>query len=308
MERVFFDINEERAKTAHEMMSFREYKKGSKTEEYQHYVNKAYDLADTVAEERPEAAERVYKLAERYSRKMAENMNKNSAIGCMCPSVIISGAGNFPTKKKEKQVAAWERNHEEWNEIQGILKKIESIRYGKEVIKSGDEDAVEKLEKKLEELKATQERMKTANKAIRLKDMEKGNEKLKEMGFSEEQIKDLRTPDFCGRVGFPDYALTNNNANIHRVEGRLRGLKAAKEKGTQETECKFFKTVENTENMRLQLFFDDIPDAEVRAVLKKNGFKWAPSQKAWQRQLTNNARWALDRVKEELESMEKVAI
>lgn len=307
MERIFYDINEERAKTAHEMMSFRDYKNGSKTEEYQHYVNKAYDLADAVAEERPEAAERVYRLAERYSKKMAENINKESAIGCMCPSVMISGTGNFPTKKKEKQVAAWERNHEEWKEIQNILKKMESIRYGKEIIKSGDEDAVGKLEKKLEELKATQERMKAANRAIRMKDTEKGNEKLREMGFSEMQINELRTPDFCGRLGFPDYALTNNNANIHRVEGRLRGLKAAKEKGTQKTECKFFKTVENTENMRLQLFFDDVPDAEVRAVLKKNGFKWAPSQKAWQRQLTNNARWALDRVMEELESMEKVA-
>ena len=99
VERVYYAINESAARTAHSMMSFSDYQEGSKTAEYQGYVNKAYDLADKVAEARPEEAERVYKLAERYSRKMAENMNDSSRIGMMCPSVMISGAGNFPDRK-----------------------------------------------------------------------------------------------------------------------------------------------------------------------------------------------------------------
>lgn len=304
MERVYYSIDEGRARSAHEMMSFSDYKQGSKTAEYQSYVNKAYDLADAIAEERPEDAERAYGLAERYAKRLADNMNAESRIGCMCPSVMISGPANFPVRKKEKQNAAWDRNHKEWNEIQEILQKIENIRYGKEIIKSGDEDAVEKLERKLDELKATQEKMKAANRAIRMKDSEKGDAKLKELGFSDEQIKELRTPDFCGRLGFPDYALQNNNANIHRTEDRLKSLKATKEKGTQETECKFFKVVKNTEIMRLQLIFDGKPDPEVRDILKGNGFKWAPSQSAWQRQLTGNAEYALQQVIKELEKLE----
>lgn len=304
MERIYYSINEVSARSAHEMMSFSDYKEGSKTVEYQRYVNEAYDLADKVAQERPDEADRAYKLAERYSRRMAENMNWESSIGCMCPSVMISGPANFPVRKKEKQNAAFDKNFVEFQDIQGILKKIESILYGKEIIKSSDGDAVEKLEKKLDELKAMQEKMKAANRAIRLKDIEKGDAKLKELGFSEQQIKDLRTPDFCGRLGFPDYALQNNNANIHRVEGRLKSLKAAKEQGTQETECKFFKVVENTDIMRLQLFFEGKPEPEVREVLKSNGFRWAPSQSAWQRQLTDNARYSLKQVIERLEKME----
>lgn len=306
MERVYYSIDEERARSAHEMMSFSDYKKGSKTAEYQSYVNKAYDLADAIAKERPEDAERVYGLAERYAKRLADNMNAESRIGCMCPSVMISGPANFPVRKKEKQNAARDRNRKEWNEIQEILQKIENIRYGKEIIKSGDEDAVEKLERKLDELKAAQEKMKAANRAIRMKDSEKGDAKLKELGFSDAQIKELREPDFCGRVGFPDYALQNNNANIHRTEDRLKSLKATKEKGTQETECKFFKVVKNTEIMRLQLIFDGKPDPEVRDILKGNGFKWAPSQSAWQRQLTGNAEYALQKVIKELEKLEGV--
>ena len=143
--------------------------------------------------------------------------------------------------------------------------------------------------------------MKAANKAIRLKDTEKGNEELMNMGYSEEQIQNLRELDWCGRIGYPSYMLQNNNANIHRVEGRLKQLRDAKEKGTQETEFEMFKVVENAEIMRLQIIFEGKPGSEVRDVLKKNGFKWAPSQGAWQRLLSPSARYALNCVRKELE-------
>lgn len=301
MERVYYSINESLAKTAHDMMSMRDYEKGSKTKEYRSYVDKAYDLADKIVAERPFQAERLYSMAERYSRRMAEYFNRDSKIGCMCPSILISGGGNFPVKKKERQVQAWDTNHQFYQETQKILSKIESVLYGKDVIKFGDQDAIERLEEKLVSLKETQERMKAANKAIRLKDTEKGNEELMNMGYSEEQIQNLREPDWCGRIGYPSYMLQNNNANIHRVEGRLKQLRDAKEKGNQETEFEMFKVVENAEIMRLQIIFDGKPDSEVRDVLKKNGFKWAPSQGAWQRLLSTSARYALNCVRKELE-------
>lgn len=304
MERVYYSINESLAKTAHDMMSMRDYEKDSKTKEYRSYVDKAYDLVDKIVTERPLQEERLYSMAERYSRRMAEYFNRDSKIGCMCPSILISGGGNFPVKKKERQVQAWDTNHQFYQETQKILSKIESALSGKDVIKSGDQDAIERLEEKLVSLKETQERMKVANKAIRLKDAEKGDEELKILGYSDEQIQELRTPDYMGRVGFPAYALQNNNANIHRVEERLKSLKAAKEKGTKETEFELFKVVENVEVMRLQIIFDGKPEADVRAVLKKHGFKWAPSQGAWQRMLNPAGKYALNRVKEELEAMQ----
>lgn len=303
-ERKYFPINESSARTAHNMMSMSDYSEGSTTAGYRSAVDKAYDIADKVAEKKPEEAERAYRLAERYSKKMAEYYNKESSIGMMCPSVMISGAGNFPVRKKERQVAAWQRNHEFYDYVQGILGKIENILYGREIIKSDDERAVEKLEEKLEDLKGTQERMKAANKAIRMKDTEAGDDALREMGYSEEAIKQLREPDFCGRIGYPSYQLTNNNANIHRIEERLNRLKAVKEKGGSEQEYETFKVVENTEVMRYQIIFDGKPEAEVRALLKSNGFKWAPSQGAWQRQITTNGKYALNRVVEKLKEME----
>lgn len=296
MEIKYYEINEESARRAHEMMSFRDYVPGSKTAEYRGYVDRAYALADEAAKDRPDEADRIYALVDRYAKRLADNLNDESRIGCMCPSIMIAGGSNFPVRKKEKQNAAADRNRQEWNEIQNILEKIKSIRNGKDIIKSGDADALEKLQKKLDGLKELQERMKAANAAIRLKDTEKGDARMAELGYTAEQIRELREPDFCGRVGFPSYLLSNNNANIHRIEARIKELTAAKAAEPTETEHEGFRVVENTETMRLQLFFDGKPDEETRSILKSNGFRWAPSVGAWQRQLTENARSALRRI------------
>ena len=153
-------------------------------------------------------------------------------------------------------------------------------------------------------MREDQERMKQANKAIRMKDKEKGDATLHDMGYTDEQIAQLREPDFCGRIGFPDYMLANNNANIRRLEGRIKSLQKTKSQGTRESENKFFKVKENVEAMRIQLFFERKPEPEVRDILKSNGFRWAPSVGAWQRQLNNNGKYAVERVIRELEEME----
>lgn len=300
MERKYFEINEENAKVAHDMMSMDDYTAGSVTTSYKNDVDKVYDLADRVIDIKPASALRVERLAVRYAAKMAEYYNRESSIGMICPSVMISGAGNFPVKKKERQVAAWDRNHQFYTEIQKIATKIEGVLYGKEIIKSSDADVVEKLEEKLEDLRSKQELMKAANKAIRQKDIEAGNDTLRELGFSEKSIANLRTPDYLGQLGYPNFELTNNNANIHRIEDRLKSIRASKEKGTSERAYDTFKAIENTEIMRYQIVFDGKPDDTIRSLLKSKGFKWAPSQGAWQRQITPNGKRAFVRVVEEL--------
>ena len=53
----------------------------------------------------------------------------------------------------------------------------------------------------------------------------------------------------------------------------------------------------NTADNRLQIFFDEKPDKEIREELKGNGFRYAPSTEAWQRQLNDNAIYAADCIK-----------
>ena len=303
MERVYFPINEKMAGHARSMWSFSEYKPGSTTEEYKSYVNEAYNLADEVAAKDEKAGVRAYAVAERYSKRMAEYFNRDISINLMCPSVMISGPANFPVKKKNRQIAAFDDNREFFNETQKLLDKIKSISNGSELIKSSDEDCIERLEYKLETLKALQEKMKTVNAALRKKDIEEGNLDLMELGYTEDDIKKIRTPDFAGRIGYPAYALQNNNQEIHRVEDRINSLKAIKDKGTIEEENEGYTYREDPESMRIQFIFDGKPGDEVRNILKQNGFRWAPSQGAWQRQLTRNGQWSADIVKKALKAI-----
>ena len=145
------------------------------------------------------------------------------------------------------------------------------------------------------------------NKAIKKKDISAGNEELRDMGYSDNDIAELRKPNFGGVVGYPSFSLQNNLANIKRVEARLKKLKSVKADGTKEVECEFFKVVENTDLMRLQLIFYDKPSEEVRKVLKSHAFRWSPSNKSWQRQLTDNAKRVLPVVINEINALDSIA-
>ena len=303
MERVYFPINEKMAGHARSMWSFSEYRPGATTEEYKFYVNEAYDLADEAAAKDEKAGVRAYAVAERYSKRMAEYFNRDISINLMCPSVMICGPAKFPVKKKNRQIAAFDSNREFFNETQKLLDKIKSISNGTEVIKSSDEDCIERLEYKLETLKTLQDKMKAVNAALRKKDIEEGNLDLMELGYTEDDIKEIRTPDIIGRIGYPAYRLQNNNQEIHRIEERINSLKTVKERGTTEEENEGYTYKEDTELMRIQFIFDDKPDEETRKILKQYGFRWAPSQGAWQRQLTTNGQRSAKFVKKALSSL-----
>lgn len=299
MERNYHEINEAQAKRAHDLMSFRDYEQGSTTLEYKSMVDSCYDLAEKVAKKRPTEKERVENLAYKYSLQLATYFNEQSRIGCMCPSVMICGPANFPVKKKEKQNKAWERNHAYFQKTQAIIEKIQNIYTMKEIVKSDDENAITKLQEKLDKLQEKQEYMKKANayyrkyKTMKGYDPDISNEKVTQL---DKQIE----ASFSNKP-YDTWQLTNNNANIKRIKERIANLEQIKAQENNVQENEICKIVENTEAMRLQLYFKEKPSEKVRQILKSNGFKFSPkNNNAWQRQLTANARYACKRVMEDI--------
>jgi hypothetical protein len=297
IERIYFSINETLARQAQGMWSFSDYSANSTTNSYKASVNKAYEIVDRIQAQKPNRLEDALMLAEKYSRKYAEWINKGNAIEMRCPSVMICGGSNFPVRKKEKQNAARDSHQKEYEYINGYITKLEDILTGKEIIKSNDSDAVEKLQEKVEQLETLQETMKTANAYYKKNNTLDGfemDDKLKSECYRMIKSGWSERP-------FPAYELTNNNAKIKNTKERLEKLQKAKATPTKETiESDICQVIENTEAMRIQLVFDGKPDERTREILKSNGFKWAPSQNAWQRQLTDNARYSTKRVLEQL--------
>jgi hypothetical protein len=107
------------------------------------------------------------------------------------------------------------------------------------------------------------------------------------MGFSEAAITTLFTPQWGerGPIGISAYELTNNNANIRRMRARLADLELARKIEYRERTVDDVRIVEDPDAMRIRLHFPGKPSPEVIAKLKQHGFRWAPSERAWQRQL-----------------------
>lgn len=288
----YYPINEEAARRAKNANSFSDYVPGSATAAYREMVDRAYTLGkQQKGRVDPMYHEKIDGLIDRYARKLAENINQCNLIDARVPSILIAGGSNFPVRKKEKQNAARDKNMGEYMQIEGLLDKVRSTGMGG--ISADDDRAVEKLEAKLAGLEAMQEEMKTVNAYYRKHKTLEGCPVLsaEEIGkFQSSMASDWRK----NPVPYPSYLLTNNNANIRRTRQRIEDLKSQSEYagwafpgGRAE--------INEGEN-RLQLFFEEKPSEEQRRELKSNGFKWAPSQGAWQRQLTKNAIYAAGRM------------
>lgn len=302
MERVYYEISERMAETANDINSMSSYKKGSATMAYKESVDDVYNIVEKIKESKPSYYEKALRMAERYSKKLADYYNSYYRNEASCPSILICGAGNFPVKKKNKQNSRRESLMSEWEYLENYKEKIENILTCKQPILSNDENAIELLQQKLEMLEEEQNKMKKVNAYYRkYKTLDGCEDITPEMA---EKLKaEMGSQWHYEDKPFMSYLLTNNNATIRNTRQRLEKLVKAKKEGSKKQECEYFSIVENTEEMRLQLFFDEKPEERVRSILKCNGFKWAPSQSAWQRQLTENARYALKRV---IQSMQEL--
>lgn len=302
----YYEINEENARLAQELNSFSKYETGSVTRIYHEKCDFAYSILDKILDEHPEQAESTAQKIDYYCKKLAEYYNDYYRNEASCPSVLICGPANFPSKKKERQNERRTLLIERWNYLENYLSKIQNFFNVSRPIKSGDPDAIEQLEKKITELESEHKLHLSANKYYKKHKTLQGFEGLTSAEIS--QIESLiRDPS-----RFVPFYVSNETANLRRYKSRLERLKKEKNLvGTCESvtipyQGVVFKMVENTENMRLQLFFEGKPSEEIRALLKSHSFRWSGKNKCWQRQLTNNARFSYKRLKEELKNLDGI--
>lgn len=163
------------------------------------------------------------------------------------------------------------------------------------IISSDDPNALEKLRQKLESLQNKQEYMKRANAYYKKYKTMQGFEDMGDAAAAE--MDSYIQLNYYGYKPFPSFRLENNNANIRRIKERIAELE--KRDSAAFGEGWAFpggSVVMNAAENRIQVFFDEKPDGEMRQALKTNGFKWAPSRNAWQRQLNENGVRALHRI------------
>lgn len=285
------DLSAEAAERAYHGTSFSPEKRGESLRS--EYASRIQSFAAYLEQEAAQATEEQ-KDAElaRYRENLKAAYEHYIACQSRCISTLIAGPSGFPVARAQRANEAEQRAMQA---IIGLGEKARASvrkRYGtpdpNAPIRSGDPDAIERLSAKLESCRKWQERMREGNKAIRAAkgDRAKAIANLTAIGFKEDDACGLLNPDFAGRIGFPAYMLSNNNAEIHRIEKRIRDIesmqaKAESDGGSGEGESGIRFEVDAAA-ARVKLYFPDKPDEQTRAGLKAHGFRWSPRNKAWQ--------------------------
>jgi hypothetical protein len=226
-------------------------------------------------------------------------------------STAITGGAGITEKQvstNEKRMRQQSEKSELWNQKYDKLHKLlEKIAKNKpadlyeegDVIKSTDNNATTKLQQKLKMLQDRKTMLK--NGVVAAKEYQKN----KDLSVFKKYNIDKETTDtivnHIDNGGKPTekemynwFTMPYLNRDIKEVEKRIAILEKNQSQGEKETLIEGGKIVYNGEAQRLQIFFDGVPSKEVREALKAHAFKWAPTAKAWQRTLTENAKYAVN--------------
>lgn len=252
-------------------------------------------------------------FVDRFTRKWAAYQHAGSRV----LNWMVTGPARFPTRSNEKRMNTEHNRLTEYIDFYNgapaaevrKAKRARAQALGPAGLACGElEDAQRNLAKR----ERNQTYMKAVNALIRKHKLGRDDaEQLAELAEAANidmprvLARSLLTPDY-GKPGFAAFQLSNNNAEIRRLKQRVEQLQnkvtAIESAGDtcQERELAGVRLVENVALDRVQLIFPDKPSSEARSTLKARGFRWAPSQGAWQRQLTaagvRNANYVLEQL------------
>ena len=236
-------------------------------------------------------------VREDYEDKYIEKYKEWLRAQSRCFSQMITGAGGW--------TAATHRRHERTNAAEHAARE-RLDQWKEKVIKRCNRQErltgwaeVERLQSKLEDLQKAQEMMKAANKIIRdrkLAEVEKVDE-LVALGFPEDAALRIMDPKHgWWGSGFAPFELSNNNARIKDTEAKIARHTKMAELEDEKITYLWGEYHRCFSEERYRFVFDDKPEQEVINLLKSEGFKWSPKNKAWQRQMTPNAGRAVRRI------------
>lgn len=226
---------------------------------------------------------------------------------------FVTGPARFPVRSNERRMDTEHRRLTEYLDFakQAPARAVKDAKRARAqslgAVGVVDEELID-LKARLEKREAAQRHMKAVNEVIRRHKLGEGDGAtlsalLKDRGIDMNPNRAgmvLRPPYSGAKGGYEGYQLSNNLAEIKRLQARVRQVEAKQARVEEGTEAKRVvngvEVIEANADDRLRLVFDGKPPRETIQLLKSNGFRWSPTNGAWQRQLTPNARDAAQRV------------
>lgn len=319
------DVPFDLAKAAHNGTSFvPERRAVQRQDDYVHQMNADWEYLSQFAKT-PEEKNRLNGEFERYRQGYLQKYKDQLSATSRVMSPMITGPARFPVDSNRKKSDSADKRSLERREfreraIKAIKKKFAAGAQSG-AIQSNDPEATRHLQGQLDSLKKRHEMMTKANEIVRqfarytpgkfqgssytggkteykAGKTEQGlRDALKAAGYGDALIGEIVKPNYMGKIGFEPYQLTNNGANIRRIEGRIQEITKMREgPSKQDSYSGGVRVSEDPEAARIRIHFPGKPDRAAIDKLKSSGFRWSPSEGAWQRHLNNGGRYAVDRV------------
>ena len=212
-------------------------------------------------------------------------------LGAMsnCYSVMITGGANFNNSRHDRMNNRERAKYDEFvewrtNAFKSINKRTEAAK----PIEQRTNERWEKLKKEISQKIAWGSVPNCVSMIERL--AYNGETELVNncLALITEYNTTHKTPFVTSRHklwGFPEIAKAKAVSNEIKTNSE-----------SEETEINGVRVVKNFQADRVQLFFNGKPDYSTISALKHAAFKWSPSNGCWQRQLTNNAICAAERL------------
>ena len=304
-ERFKDDLSYDALERSYAWISFDPEKRAKK--EQQDWADSMEQLYNSHAEQAQQTgALEAYNAAfEKGYASLLKNYKEMISIRARTFSTGVTGGAGITARKIASNESLIQREYEKLkthnqeveklkNKLAKIAKNTPADQYETgEVVKSVDVNAIAKLQDKIKQLEEKKEYIYRQQKAEKEYKKSKDSSVFEKYDIKKEDVEEML--DEINRYGYALYSSPANiNAEIRRIRERITGLEKNQSKGEEEILIEGGKIVKNGATQRLQIFFDGIPDKDVREKLKKHAFKWAPSVKAWQRTLTPNAIWDVE--------------
>lgn len=216
-----------------------------------------------------------------------------------CLSPMITGPANFPVRRNEKANVTERKRLEEYlyyvdNTHKKIIKEIKNINKAEtltELTEANIKTINEELETVLGIVKGELPYTKTLIVDAMLRRLNRMT--IKERQYAINKAKEMQQSN--GVLLFNSIHKFWKIADIPQVETKTEETPICTPESTEETiyEADGIRIINNYLAERVQIMTDSKPEATQIDWLKKNGFKWSPSNKAWQRQNTANGKFAV---------------
>ena len=163
-------------------------------------------------------------------------------------------------------------------------------------IATDDPEALMKLATKLQGLENQAADMKRANEYVRKGDIDS----LRKLGYSSEAIEKLFNTDDDKEGGYSKSEFSRLYASMRRVKVRIAELNnLAGRQSVTETNDRYMYQ-ECMETCRILFTFARKPQAWVRELMSRHGFRFSSNTNTWQRMLTNEAILSANFLRKEL--------